>query len=151
MNVLSVAISLDATAKLDLALELLPPERRLAVEQCPVIRGRNGRSRFGGAQTRRFESGDVLPIKITLHPTLLAAPELREKLVDTFLHEVAHLVAEIRYALTRVRGWGPNSAAHGPVWRHVMSTMGLPTNRLASHEDALLLAKHSPPRRRRAC
>lgn len=157
MNVLSVAISLDATAALDVALALLPPNRRLEVEKCPVIRGRNGR-RFGSAQTRRFADGSVAPVKITLHPALLTAPALREKLADTFLHEAAHLIAELLFAKPRVpadpfafRRPGPSSAGHGPVWKHVMRTMGLDPARLASHEDALLLAQHSPPRRKRVC
>lgn len=135
-------------------MALLPEQAHSRILSCPVRWGRAGSRRFGAAKwTRSFDGMQVIPVRITLNPALIAAPELADICAETFLHEVAHLIAETLFKPTGAhssefgelaprRRRAPTSAGHGPVWQRVMRSMGLDPQRIASREDTARAAAY---------
>jgi hypothetical protein len=72
------------------------------------------RRKLGYCSWRRdLTTGEIVFVRIQLHPLLESEPELLEV---TFRHEVAHAWAV--YA-------GHHDAGHGPIWKHYARLMGL--------------------------
>ena len=143
LTVSRLASDLGVLPAIDAGLEAAPKDAGAKVLACPIRRGRSTSRRHGAAHYLRIRVSSgayvVQPVSVTIHPVLLDTPELREQLATTFLHEVAHLIAE---------AISPN-AGHGPIWKRTMRTMGCAPNRLATSEEAFMLAKHTPRRNER--
>ncbi|MGH7289607.1 MAG: SprT-like domain-containing protein [Myxococcota bacterium] len=98
--------------------------RSLPVE---LIRG-NGR-RFGSFHVRPFRAPWI---KLNRH---LFAPEFRDELVDTFLHEVAHAVVHLR--------GGGDLDSHGPIWKSTARVLGCNPAAHAAGARAIEIAKRN--------
>lgn len=107
---------LDVVAK-GLELYRLTPEQKELVLQCPAEHSTRAASRAGAAHLRRYPGERTYrPVKLLLHPRLIASAEHRDELRLTFLHEVGHLMDGVR------NGRG----GHGLSWREAMIKLGEP-------------------------
>ena len=141
----SLMIELGVSDAVAAGMTLVHSQARVYILETPVAIGKRTARRLGASYymiRKRPLGKELIPVKLSLHPGLFT-PGLRDELIDTFLHEVAHFIAEVRWLQLRPLG-RRRRAGHGPVWEHVMLTMGRPPKRCADPEVALRMASFAP-------